>query len=527
MLAWMIYAVLVAIVLSGAALIAERAARFCRIATRWPWTIAIAASLLLPIATVTVSIPRPELFRPAAHTPATPSTQPLTLRDTTSIPLTWRVIDWSGTKSYTSSTRINRILCDIWIASSFTLAMFLGMSTALFHRRKRSWAPGTLFGAPVLVSDNVGPAVVGLIRSHIVVPAWVLNESPEQQRYVMAHEQSHLNARDPLLVAVAMTLLVSLPWSPLLWWQFHRLRCAIEVDCDARVLGDGADLGDYCETLIQVGQNQSEYIGAVTAMSESRSFLEHRIRIMLSRPKKWARASAFALISVALGMTVFATQVTPPAVSEQPANSAVRLSPSLLDAYTGFYALSDYSLATVARKANGLTITPIGQFLAQGTIDVSTISDNEFSVPSVDVTLDFIKGTDSQAGSLTVREHGIVAINAPRVDRATADQIREALAARVKDQKPFPDSEKALHLILRNSESGEGMTPLSAKNFARQHESLDRSFAALGPVQSYKFEGVTDYGWDIYDVQYQHGAQQVFIQLDRHGLLTNSVMRRQ
>jgi beta-lactamase regulating signal transducer with metallopeptidase domain len=527
MLAWMIYAVLVAIALSGAGLIAEQAAKYLRIPTRWPWMIAIVASVLLPIAIATISIPRPELFRPAAPTAAAAPTEPLILRDTTSIPLPSRVIDWSGARSYTSSTRINMILRDIWLAGSCTLVLFLGATTALFHRRKRSWAPGTLHGVQVLVSESVGPAVVGLIRSRIVVPAWVLKESPEQQRYVMAHEQSHLNARDPLLVAVAMTLLVSMPWSPLLWWQFHRLRCAIEVDCDARVLVSGGDVGEYCETLIQVGQNQSEYIGAVTAMSESVSFLERRIRIMLSKPRKWARVSAFTLISIALGMTIFAAQVTPPAAPERATNGAVTISPGLLDAYAGFYALSDYSLVTVAHKGNGLTVTPIGQFLAQGTIDVSTISDNEFSVPSIDVTLQFIRGTDDQATNLIVREHGIVAINAPRVDRPTADQIREALAARVKDQKPFPASEKALHLILSNSESGEGMTPLVAKNFAQQHESAEKYFAFLGPVQSYKFEGVTDYGWDIYDVQYEHGAQQVFVQLDKHGLLTNSVMRRQ
>jgi hypothetical protein len=109
--------------------------------------------------------------------------------------------------------------------------------------------------------------------------------------------------------------------------------------------------------------------------------------------------------------------------------------------------------------------------------------------------------------SVTIREHGRIVIEAPRVDQATADQIREGLAARVKDQKPFPDSEKALHQILSNADSG--------------------AVARLGPVESYRFEGVTDYGWDIYDVQYQHGAQQVFIQLDRHGSLTNSVIRRQ
>ncbi len=506
MLAWMIYAVLVAIALSGAALLAEKAARFRRISTRWPWMVAIAASSLLPIAMATISIPRFETFSSATPAAASASGS-LILRDTTSIPLASTVIDWSGTKTYTSSVRINRFLADTWLTSSFTLMLFLGSSTALFHRRKRGWESGTVCGVPVLVSESVGPAVVGLIRSRIVVPAWVLKESSEQQRYVMAHEQSHLNARDPLLVAVAMTLLVSMPWNPLLWWQFHRLRCAIEVDCDARVLGGGGDVGEYCETLIQVGQGQSGYIGAVTAMSESKSFLERRIRIMLSKPGKWAGALAFALMSVALGMAVFAAQVTPPDAPGPSANHAATIDPALLDAYTGSYALSDYSLVTVARKGSGLTIEPIGQFVAQGTIDVSALSDAEFSVPSIDVTLEFIKSADGRVRSVTVREHGRVVMKAPRVDPPTAEQIRAGLAARVKDQKPFPDSERVLRQILSHADTG--------------------GVAKLGPVESYRFEGVTDYGWDIYDVQYQHGAQQVFIQLGKDGSLTNSVIRRQ
>lgn len=524
MLAWMIYATLVALALSAAALLAEQAARHRRRPTRWPWMMAIVASLLLPIVIATISIRSPALHG-SAGTAA--SVTPLALRDATSIPLASKVIDWSGTKPYTSSTQIDAILRDIWLASSFTLLLFVGLSTALFHRSKRAWTSGRLCGLPVLVSDSAGPAVVGLIRSRIVVPAWLLHESDAQQQYVLAHEQSHLKARDPLLVASALMFLVAMPWSPLLWWQFHRLRCAIEVDCDARVLRSGGNVGDHCETLIQVGQNQSEYIGAVTAMSESRSFLEQRIKIMLSKPKKWAGAFAFALVSVSLGMAVFAAQVTPPTPAEPAGKTAVSVDPGLLDAYAGFYKLSDYSLVTVERKGNGLTVAPIGQFLAQGTIDVTALSNTAFLIPSIDVTLDFVKGSEKQATSVNISEHGVLAIQAKRVDRATADRIREDLTARVKDQKPFPNSENALHLILTNSTSEKGMSHLSAKNFARQHDSIEKYYAVLGPVQSYKFEGVTDYGWDIYDVQYEHGAQQIFIQLDKDGVLVSSVMRRQ
>ena len=519
MFAWMIYAVLVSSALAGAALVAEKAAKHRRKSTRWPWMLALVASVLLPIAIATVSIQPSGVFKPATPVPA------YTLREATSIPLASNVIDWSGATSYTSSRQVNTILSDIWLAVSLALTLFLALSTAWFHRRKRSWAKSSLCDQPVLVSNDVGPAVVGLFRSRIVIPVWVLDESPDQQRYVMAHERSHMAARDPLLVALALVLLVGMPWNPLLWWQFHRLRHAIEVDCDARVLGAGGDIGEYCETLIQVGQNRSGYVGAVTAMSESSSFLERRIAIMLSKPGKWAGATALAFTGLSLGMAVFAAQVTPPAASVPSANGAV--SPSLLDDYAGFYELSDYSLVTVERKGSGLTITPIGQFLAQGTIDVSTVSDTVFSVPSIDVTMEFIKDAGNKVTSVTIREHGVVVMEAPRVDRATADRIRDGLATRVKEQKPYPDSEKALRLVLSNKQGEQGSTPMAARLAAGQHDSLEKYFAFLGPVESYKFEGVTDYGWDIYDVQHRNGAQQVFIQLDRNGLITNSVMRRQ
>lgn len=521
MLAWMIYAALVALALSGAALIAEQAARRRRAATRWPWLGAIVASLLVPVVMATVSLRLPGFVTSSAPKAA------IALRETTSIPLASTVIDWSGTASYTASTRVDAMLRDVWLASSVTLVFFLASTTALFHRRKRGWANGQLAGVPVLVSGHVGPAVVGLIRSRIVVPAWLLQESPDRQRYVMSHEQSHLEARDPLLVASALMLLLAMPLNPLLWWQFHRLRCAIEVDCDARVLRSGGDVGEYCETLIQVGEHQSEYVGAVTAMSESRSFLEQRIRIMLSNPGKWARASAFVLISVSLGMAVFAAQVTPPATMT-PAAGTVAVSTDLLDAYAGFYKASDFSLVTVARKGGGLTVTPIGQLAAQGTIDIFALGDTRFALPALDATLEFVTGPDHLAKTLVVRVHGDnVIMEAPRIDEAAADRIRDGLAARVRDQKPFPDSEKALKRMLSNAQGTEGMTALAARGAAAHRESLSKLFEFLGPVQSYRFEGVADYGWDIYDVQFEHGALQAFFQLDRNGLLVNSVVRRQ
>src|SRR5207247_9324899 len=66
------------------------------------------------------------------------------------------------------------------------------------------------------------------------------------------------------------------------------------------------------ETRISVCERQSAYVGAVAAMSESRSFLEERLRIMLSKPVKWRRVGMAALVGASLALTALAAQVSPP-----------------------------------------------------------------------------------------------------------------------------------------------------------------------------------------------------------------------
>jgi lipopolysaccharide transport protein LptA len=107
-------------------------------------------------------------------------------------------------------------------------------------------------------------------------------------------------------------LLVAMPWNVPLWWQLRRLRFAIEVDCDARVLKSGHDVGIYGEALIMVGQRQSGYVGAIAGMSESRAFLEKRVGLMLRKPVRRWRLSMIALGCSSLALIATAAQIEPP-----------------------------------------------------------------------------------------------------------------------------------------------------------------------------------------------------------------------
>jgi len=114
------------------------------------------------------------------------------------------------------------------------------------------------------------------------------------------------------LLAIAILLIVAMPWNLPLWWQLRRLRFAIEMDCDARVLKGGHDVSRYGEALIMVGERQSSRIAVVAAMSESKSFLEQRIRKMLWKQKKFAWVSGAALAGLGLVLAASAAEVSPP-----------------------------------------------------------------------------------------------------------------------------------------------------------------------------------------------------------------------
>lgn len=519
MMAWMMYVVLVTLMLSAAALAAERAAKVRRAATRWVWMATLAGSLVLPTVIASVSIRLPDVFKSS-----TASTS-IVLRDTTSIPMPPALLDLGSAQSYTTSAHIDALVRSIWAAASALMSLILILSSVLLHRRKHGWSEGCLSGERVLVAPDAGPAVVGLIRSGIVVPTWLLQASEGQQQCAIAHERSHLDARDPQLVALALVLLTLMPWNPMLWWQFRRLRRAIEVDCDARVLLGGHDVGAYCETLIHVGQHQSSRIGVVPAMSDSASFLELRIRHMLRKPNKWARASAAALVFVSLGMAVFATQVMPPDNRHRGINATVVLSSDTLDRYTGFYQISPISLISVTRAGNGLAVSVSGQMAAPKPYHIVPLSETRFAVEGMDATMHFITDANGYALRLvaTLNKSGRDFLDRPRIDKATADRISAALAARIKAQRPFPGSEKALQLFLSDSDSGAGMSPDLAWARNKQKAFREKYLAEIGPVESYTFTGVSKFGQDTYLVKRQHGTETVYLVVDPDGTLATAV----
>jgi bla regulator protein blaR1 len=503
MLSMIGYVLVVSVLLSVSAVIAEHAARQRRAAKRWIWLTAMMASLLLPLVIPNVSVQVPNLIRQGSMR------ELIVLREATSVHLPMAMLDRGMLDGNITPYRLETVFHWVWLAMSMCVLAGSVLSGGMLYWRKRSWTQGTLCGTPVLVAPDVGPAVVGLLRPRIAIPTWLLRESAARQQCVLAHEQSHLDAGDPHVLSIALCLLVAMPWNLPMWWQFRRLRRAIEVDCDARVLSSGSAVTDYCETLIQVGQNQSRSIGAVAAMSESGSFLEQRIKLMLLKPGKWARLSALAMIGASVCMAAFAAQVTPPNAADTPAEHEVNVSPAILATYVGTYRFGPYSVMTV--KLEGAQLST--QLTGQRFIPIYPKNNVAFFAKVVDTQMNFVVNAQGQSTAMEFYQNGRHMV-APRVDAATAQGIQNALDARVDAQQPYQGSEQALQIVLSQNPDAARLSPGLAELIREQKPKADIYLAKLGPTTSHEFIGVTPQGWDKYLVRHQNGSEEVGFVLD-------------
>lgn len=310
MLSWILYSIVVSLLMGLAALALERSAQIRQRPARWLWGTCLVVSLAIPFIPSKVSVQIPETTYADRATSSEIRTPP----QTTAIETPRFTLPIIGTDQIPLSNGASTLLDWTWRVASMALALVILASGAHLSWRRRRWDRGHMAGTAVYISEDCGPAVVGFLRPHIVVPRWLTKLSPDEQELVIAHERSHLAAYDTQLLTIAVCLLACMPWNPVLWWQLRRLRLAIEIDCDARVLSLGYPVARYSETLIGVGQRQSASYAVTMAGYGSKSFLEQRIHNMLRKKTRHARVSALALACLGVGLAVCAAEVAPPKV---------------------------------------------------------------------------------------------------------------------------------------------------------------------------------------------------------------------
>jgi bla regulator protein blaR1 len=281
-------------------------------ARRWVWCVVIPISIILPgyyrgHHSVSVVDMQRAVQPPLDHTFGTASI--------TALNPVW----WSHIESY--DTSINRL----WITLSAVLLLW-GLTNAWrvsrvlsLSRRTRGGAGGhaILDGVPVVVTDSMGPATVGLWHSRVLVPRWVLALPGSQRQYVLRHEEEHRRAHDGRLLFVASLPLILMPWNLAMWWQLRRLCLAVEMDCDNRVVSGLGDAPAYGELLLKVAQAASRGPRLQPAFLGGMGTLERRLTALLA-PTRLRHLQRFLLPTIALGLLLVVLAMPHPVLSTGP-----------------------------------------------------------------------------------------------------------------------------------------------------------------------------------------------------------------
>ena len=273
---------------------------------RWIWCLAIPLSMFLP-----------GYYRNHHNWVVNDGpTQTISVSKVSSATLTPLDPDWwARTRTYDGSInwiwkQLSLILL-VWGAAN---ALRVAVLVASSRRRVGNRNP-VVDGVPIVVTDQLGPATVGLVRSRVIVPRWVLTLPGMQRRYVLRHEQEHRRAHDAHLLLFYSLPLLLIPWSVALWWQLRRLALAVELDCDNRVVAALGDATAYGELLLTVAQASNGGPRLQPAFLGGIGSLERRLRALVA-PNPLGRNQKFVLPVLAAALLFIVVWMPHPILSQ-------------------------------------------------------------------------------------------------------------------------------------------------------------------------------------------------------------------
>ena len=288
---WMAYALLVGVLVSVAATVLERVAAARRLPARFIWFTALVLSIAWPVGSAVRRL-APKPVEPVTLLPFVITLPPMTI---------------NGTDGPDRAALVDRALLVLWCSLSALLVIRLGRGIVVLARTRRAWTRRDVDGTDVQLSSNIGPAVVGLRSMDVVLPEWILSLDAPLRAIVLKHEEEHRSARDPYLLFIAAVAVALMPWNFALWLQARRLRLAIEMDCDARVLRTHPSAERYGLLMLTIAQRRSAVPSHFAPMlSEPTTQLERRILAMRTTTHRLARFTVYGGTVIAMGVLAFA-----------------------------------------------------------------------------------------------------------------------------------------------------------------------------------------------------------------------------
>ena len=217
-----------------------------------------------------------------------------------------------------------------WIVLLWSLGSLASLLLAAFGQaryRVRLYGASTSIdarsGRPILhaLDTDVGPALVGVWRGRIVLPAdFECRYDAIEQQLILAHETTHARRHDGLWCLLAQLAAALFWFHPLAWWALVALRHDQELACDAAVLREhGAQRRSYANAMLKT--QPAMFVLPVGCPWSPRHPVTERIAMLkLPQPDLFHRRAGGVLVAVlAIGVTgaVYAATPAPSAETGQ------------------------------------------------------------------------------------------------------------------------------------------------------------------------------------------------------------------
>ena len=187
---------------------------------------------------------------------------------------------------------------------------------------------------------------------------------------------------------------------------------------------------------------------------------------------------------------------------------------SALDCYAGHYVRNRaLGVSTITRKDARLILDPIGQ----PALELEQTGEADFALPKFDLMLRFEQIEDGAAKRLVFWQRG-TARRLERTDAQTARVIKQTILDRIKNRRPMPGSQEALRKMLdAGNPNYDQMSPEFAQVRRGQQPYWQIVGQYLGAIVSIEFVGVSNQGWDIYQVQHENDVHRYRIAMGDDG----------
>lgn len=215
---------------------------------------------------------------------------------------------WTQAASGTAAPQWHQWLLFLWLSGSTSMLAWTWYAQALYRRRL----------APLRLRDGLlystgasqGPAVIGLWRPAIVVPADFADRyTRQEQQLILAHEAVHVRRRDPIANGICALLQCALWFHPLAHYAARRFRLDQELACDEAVMrAHPGCRRSYAEAMLKT--QLSAQGSAIHCHWNSPHPLKERImQLHQSTPRKSRRPSGRLAIAAILTTCTYATMV--------------------------------------------------------------------------------------------------------------------------------------------------------------------------------------------------------------------------